>query len=157
MPVFFPPEGRLGHAPVHAQPVPVEPLQAVVFEEARFPQRQENAVLDPFLEAIMRGGAGAELGGIQRLPLATGAQDEEDGVHADAIGRAWPATAEAMGVHIFRQVHLDLSPKLIGNAPLVGYRRLVHDGTTERVAAVQQASAAARSCYSFSWVIRIGS
>src|SRR5262245_20148460 len=53
LPVFFPPEGCLGHAPVHTQPIPIEPLQAVVFEQARLPQRQEDAVPDPLLEAVV--------------------------------------------------------------------------------------------------------
>src|SRR5205085_10415397 len=79
LPVFFPPEGRLGQAPVHRQPGPVQALQAVVFEQARLPHLQEDAGLDPLLEAVVGGRARAELGGIQRLPLAAGAQAEEDG------------------------------------------------------------------------------
>src|SRR5215468_9512503 len=43
LPVFFPPEGCLGHAPVHAQPGPVDPLQAVVFEQAGLPHLEEDA------------------------------------------------------------------------------------------------------------------
>src|SRR4051812_16433441 len=74
LPVFFPPEGSLGHAPVHAQPLPVDALAAVVFQQPALPQGQEDAVGDPLLEAVVRGGAGAELGGVQRLPLAAGAQ-----------------------------------------------------------------------------------
>src|SRR5215471_18592822 len=62
-PVFFPPEGCLGHAPVHRQPGPVDPLPAVVGRRA-----------------------GAETSGVQRLPLAAGAEHEEDGFHADAVG-----------------------------------------------------------------------
>src|SRR5690348_5654193 len=42
LPVFFPPEGRLGHAPVHAQPRPVDPLELVVGQQARFPHRSEE-------------------------------------------------------------------------------------------------------------------
>src|SRR4051812_15049775 len=80
LPVFFPPEGRLGHAPVHAQPLPVDAPQAVVFQQPRLPQGQEDAVPDPLLEAVVRRRAGAEPGGVQRLPLAAGAQDKEDGV-----------------------------------------------------------------------------
>src|ERR1700757_3471765 len=91
LPVFFPPEGRLGHAPVHAQPGPVDAPRVVVFEESRLPQRQEDAVGDPLLEAIMGGGAGAELGGVQGLPLAAGAEHEEDGVHAHAVRGPGPA------------------------------------------------------------------
>jgi hypothetical protein len=56
------------------------------------------------------GGAGAELGGVEGLPLAAGAKDEEDGLQTDAVGGAWPATAEAVRIHVQREVHLDLGP-----------------------------------------------
>jgi hypothetical protein len=100
-PVFFPPEGCLGHTPVHTQPVPADPLQAVVFQQAQPPHLQEDAGLHPLLETVMGGGAGAELGRIQGLPLAARAQDEEDGIHADAIGRARASAAKAVRVHMF--------------------------------------------------------
>src|SRR5437867_1220455 len=72
-PVFFPPERCLGHTPVHAQPGPVDAFPIVVGHQARFPHGQENARRDPFLEAVVGRGAGTELGGIERFPLATGA------------------------------------------------------------------------------------
>src|SRR3954453_2176453 len=72
LPVFFPPEGRLGHAPVHAQPGPVDAHEFVVGHQAGLPQRLEDAGLDPLLEAVMGRGSGAEAGGVQGLPLATG-------------------------------------------------------------------------------------
>src|SRR5262245_13362470 len=40
-PVFFPPEGGLGHAAVHAQPGPVDALQLVVEHQASLPHGQE--------------------------------------------------------------------------------------------------------------------
>src|ERR1700745_4009449 len=63
-PVFFPPEGRLGHAPVHTHPGPIDPLPVVVGQEAGLPQRLEDALLHPQLEAVVGGGAGAEAGGV---------------------------------------------------------------------------------------------
>src|ERR1700730_688926 len=63
LPVFFPPEGRLGHAATHTQPGPVDPLQAVVFEQAALPHLEEDARADILLEAVVGRGAGAELGG----------------------------------------------------------------------------------------------
>src|SRR5215211_4588635 len=42
-PVFFPPERGLGHAPVHAQPRPVDASQGVVLQEPALPQHQEEA------------------------------------------------------------------------------------------------------------------
>src|SRR5438105_15929243 len=64
LPVFFPPEGGLGHAPVHRQPRPVDPLPVVVGEQARLPHRLEDALLHPPLEAVVGGRAGAEAGGV---------------------------------------------------------------------------------------------
>ena len=127
MPVFFPPEGRLGHAPVHRQPAPVDALQAVVLQQARLPHLEEDALLDVFLEAVVGGGAGAELGGVQRLPLAAGAQHEEDGIHADAVGGAWLAATEGMGVNVGRDAHLDFVPEVIGDAPIIGNGTVVHE------------------------------
>jgi hypothetical protein len=100
-PVFFPPEGRLGHAPVHAQPCPVDAFEAIVFEQPGLPHLVEDAGLDPLLEAVVGRGAGTEDGGVQGLPRATGAEDEEDGIHADAVGSAGLAAAEGVGVHMF--------------------------------------------------------
>jgi len=101
VPVFFPPEGCLGHAPVHAQPRPVDAFQTVVFEQPGLPHLVEDAGLHPLLEAVVGRGAGTENGGVQGLPRAAGAQDEEDGVHADPVGGAWLAAAEGVGVHMF--------------------------------------------------------
>src|SRR5438876_4578799 len=83
LPVFFPPEGCLGHAPVHTQPGPVDAFQVIIGHQTGLPQGQEDAGFDPFLDAIMGRGAGAKACGVQRLPLATGAQDIEDSFHAD--------------------------------------------------------------------------
>jgi hypothetical protein len=74
----------------------------------------------------MRCGPRAELGGVEGLPLAAGAQDEEDGVHTDAIRGTWPAAAEAMGVDVPGQEELDLLPEVVGDAPVVGSRTVVH-------------------------------
>jgi hypothetical protein len=129
LPVFFPPEGCLGHAPVHAQPLPVDTLQAGVFQQPRLPQRREDPRSDPLLKAVMRRGPRAELGGVQRFPLATGAQHEQDGIHADPVGRAWPSTAEAMGIDVAGQVHLNFTPQGVRDTPVVGNRVWVHDRT----------------------------
>src|SRR5438270_13378491 len=67
LPVFFPPEGRLGHAPVQAQERPVDPPGTVVVEQPGLPPLEEHPGLDPLLEAVVGRGARAELGGIQGL------------------------------------------------------------------------------------------
>jgi hypothetical protein len=66
------------------------------------------------------GGTGAEAGGVQGLPLAAGAQHEEDGLHTDAVGRARPTAAEAVRVLVFGEQRGDGLPQVIGDAPLVG-------------------------------------
>jgi hypothetical protein len=129
LPVFFPPEGRLGHAPVHRQPGPVDALQAVVLQQAGLPHLEEDALADVLLEAVVGGRAGAEAGGAQRLPLAAGTEDEEDGVHADAVGGARLAAAEGVGVDVGGDAHLDLGPEVVGDAPVVGDGTVVHEHT----------------------------
>jgi len=83
------------------------------------------------LEAVVGRGSGTELGGVQRLPLAAGAEDEEDGVHAYPIGRARASAAEAMRIHMLREVHRNFCPEAIRDAPVIGYRMFVHGGTKE--------------------------
>ena len=90
----------------------------------------------------MGGGAWAEAGGVQGLPLAAGAQDEEDGLHADAVGGARPATAEAVGVLVFGEEFLHALPHLIGDAPVVGDGTSVHGQDSVR----PQLSNTKRSC-----------
>ena len=138
LPAFFPPEGCLGHTPIHRQPVPLNAFQAIIFQQARLPHFEEHALLDPQLEAIMGRGTGAKLGGIQRLPLAAGAQDEEDGIHTHAVGRGWPTTAEAMGVHTLGDQPFDLRPQIIGDAPVLGYNSSAHGRVQPLDAAVRK-------------------
>jgi hypothetical protein len=119
-PVFFPPEGCLGHAPVHAQPFPVDALQVVVVQQAELPHLEEDALPDPQLEAVVGGGTGAEFGGVQCLPLAAGAQDVEDGIQTDAIRSRGPAAAETMGVDSLGDADVQLLPEIIGDTPVLG-------------------------------------
>jgi len=157
LPVFFPPEGRLGHAPVHAQPGPVDRLQAVVLQQAHPPHLQKDAGLDPFLEAVVGGGAGAEEGGVEGLPAAAGAQVIEDGIHANAIGGARLAAAEGVGVDVLWEEPLDLLPEVIGDAPGLGALKRVHREDLAGWSAAQGTRAAACAGYSSPGVIRIGS
>src|SRR5205807_3174670 len=53
LPVFFPPEGRLGQAPVHRDPGPVQALPVVVGHQAGLPEGLEDARRDPFLETVV--------------------------------------------------------------------------------------------------------
>src|SRR5262245_18036751 len=128
LPVFFPPQRGLGRAPVHAQPRPVDPPPVVVGQEAVLPQRQEDALLDPQLEAVVGGGAGAEAGGGQRLPLAAGAQHEQDRLHAGAFVGARLGAAEGVGVGVLGDEQGDGVPQVVGDAPLVLHTRAGHAG-----------------------------
>ena len=134
-PVFFPPEGCLRHAPVHAQPAPVDAAHAIVFQQTALPQGLKHSGGDPLLEAIVRGGAGTELGGIERFPLAAGAQDKENGVHANAIRCTRSAPAEAMSVLVVGQMDFDLTPEVIGDAPVIRHNSSSHSRPSKRVAA----------------------
>ena len=126
LPVFFPPEGRLGHAPVHTQPVPVDALPVVVGHQAVFPERLEEAGTHPLLEAVVGRGPRAEAGGVQGLPLTAGAQHEEDGLQADAVGRARPAASETVRVFVFGEQRRDGLPQVVGDAPSIGDGTFVH-------------------------------
>ncbi len=64
----------------------------------------------------MRRRMRAQLRLVERVPLAAGPQDEEDGVCASAISDAWPPTPKAMGVDRDRQQRLEDRPQLIGDA-----------------------------------------
>src|SRR5262249_41155089 len=88
---------------------------------------------------------------------AAGAQDIEDGVHANALRRARPAAAEAVRVRVDGEVYRNLRPQVIGDAPVVGYRTVVHDSNGGKRSAKRATSVAAGSCHSFLGVIRIGS
>src|SRR5215210_5297044 len=52
-PVFFPSERGLRHRAVHAQPLPVNPLQLLKLLPPRPPQLYEHPGRHPFLKAIM--------------------------------------------------------------------------------------------------------
>jgi hypothetical protein len=78
----------------------------------------------------MGGGSGAELGGVQGLPLTAGTQHEEDGLHADAVGLAGPTAAEAVSVWVFGQQGSDGFPEIIRDAPIVGDGAFVHGRTS---------------------------
>ena len=132
LPVFFPPERCLGHAAVHAQPVPVDAFEVVVGHQARLPHGEEDSRLDPVLEAVVGGRAGAIASGIERFPLAASAQHEKDRFHTDAIRRARTAAAEAMGVFMFGQEEGHGLPQFIRDTPGFGDGTVVHDKLTHK-------------------------
>jgi hypothetical protein len=97
-------------------------VKVVVGHQARLPHRLEDTGGDPFLEAIMGGGTRAKARGVQSLPLTTGAEYEEDGLHTDAVGGPRPAAAETMGVLVFGKQQREAFPQVVRDMPLI------HDG-----------------------------
>lgn len=89
LPVFFPPERGLGHGSVQRLPLPIDPLEVLVFLEGDGPQLAEEALFDQPLEIAMDGAAGAELPR-DGLPLAAGAQDIENAVEGSAPTEGGP-------------------------------------------------------------------
>ena len=160
MPVFFPPEGCLGHAAVHAQPGPVDAFPVVVGQQAHFPHLLEDTRREPLLEAIVGGGTRAKAGGVQGLPLAARTQHEEDGVHAHAVGGTRPAAAEAMGVFVFGKQQGDALPQVVRDMPVVHSGHIHKNGVVHGCTSSMQlpeGTSAAYSNYRLSGVIRIGS
>jgi hypothetical protein len=90
LPVFFPPEGGLGHAPVEALPLPVDADPVVVLVQGDLPQGAEHAPLLPPLEVPVQAAPGPELGR-GGLPVAAGPQDVEDAVEHPAVRQPGPA------------------------------------------------------------------
>jgi hypothetical protein len=75
----------------------------------------------------MGGGPGTELGSVQSLPLASGAENEEDGIGTDAVGGAWATAAEAVGVDMFGDADFQRVPEVVWDAPIVGNCGGIHD------------------------------
>jgi hypothetical protein len=103
----------------------------VVGHQARLPQFQEDPGSDPLLETVVGRRTRTEAGGIERLPLAAGAQDEEDGFHANAVGDAGTPAPKPMGVFVFGKEHLDGVPKVVGDAPLISSLGAFHVAASE--------------------------
>jgi hypothetical protein len=117
LPTFFPPKGRFGYRPIHGKPVPVDALQEVILPQTDLPEIEEDAGLAPFLEAAMGRTAGADGGGVERIPLAAGSKHEEDGVHGSAVGHGGSVAAQRMGLS-WGQERLDTLPQRVRDAPI---------------------------------------
>jgi hypothetical protein len=95
-PVFFPSKRRLRHCTVHRQPAPVQANELIVEFERLYPRALEHTGFGPFNEASMRRRARADVGRVERVPLAARPQHEEDGVHSIAVWHPWVMAAERM-------------------------------------------------------------
>jgi hypothetical protein len=65
----------------------------------------------------MRRRRGANPGGIESIPLTTGSQHKENGVHRRSVIHTTTMTAQRMRRLVRRQDRLDLAPEFIGDAP----------------------------------------
>jgi hypothetical protein len=94
-------------------------LQGVVFFQTQLPELLKDARFGPLLKATMSGAAGADAGGVQRVPLAAGAQSKQDGVHGLAVVHA--RVVAPQGVRLGRREQGgDLGPQFIGDLPISG-------------------------------------
>ncbi len=109
-PVFFPAQRGFGHGPVHGQPLPVDPPPFLEALDASLPECEKDVCLHPFLEPIVRGRMGTQLGLVEGLPRASRSQDRKDRVGAISIRDAWSSTTEAMGIDMHRQQWLQHGP-----------------------------------------------
>jgi hypothetical protein len=91
LPVFFPPEGSFGHAPVDALPVPVDAEHVVVLAQGGLPEFAEHAARLPALEVAVQAAARTELGR-DGFPVTSRAQNIEDAVENLAVRQAWTPT-----------------------------------------------------------------
>ena len=86
-------------APSMLKKAPVQTLQFIITFQSHLPKPQEDPGGGPFLKAQMGRRAGANARGVQRLPLATGAQHVEDTVGAGPVWNPGPSSAQRVGIH----------------------------------------------------------
>jgi hypothetical protein len=84
------------------------------------PQFLKDAGRDPLLKAVVGRGFGTQVGLVQGLPLAAGAEDVENGVSAAAVGNARSPTAEAVRVEANGNKRLKDGPEGIRDAEAAG-------------------------------------
>src|ERR1700687_3516323 len=68
-PLFFPAQRSLGHCAIHAQPVPIQPVQFLKACQPAGPEFQKDACRFPFLKATMGGRTGTQVRLIESFPL----------------------------------------------------------------------------------------
>jgi hypothetical protein len=65
----------------------------------------------------MGGTTGTEARLVQRIPLAAGAEHEEDGIHRLPILDPWPVAPERVWLP-WREQRLDVLPQFVGYPPI---------------------------------------
>ena len=125
-PVVSPAQGSLGHAVVQCQPLPVNALQFLAFQQAAPPECLEYTCINPFPEAAIRRRAGADSGAVQRIPLHACSPHQKDYVNRSAVRHSRPVASQWMLLRQ-RQERLHLLPQRIGHSPALATLRLTHD------------------------------
>src|SRR3981081_3299993 len=95
-PVFFPAQWGLGQGAIEGQPIPVNALEFVVFQQAKAPKGSKHTRIDPVPKAPVRRRAGTDAGAVQRIPLHARTQYQQDGIHGGAVWNPRPMTAQWM-------------------------------------------------------------
>ncbi len=145
-PVFFPTQWCLGHRAVEAQERPVDAFRFVVAFQRAVEKFLEDTGLAPLLESVVRRRTGADARHVERLPLTSGAKDEQDTIQTIPVRPPWPTAAETMRVHPLGEKRLKEHPKLIRyRKPPISHHEPPSSGTT------------AKTSIGHSWVFRIGS
>ncbi len=119
-PVFFPAQRCFGQRPIHRLIRPFDPIEVVVLLQPQRPELLEHAGLGPLLEAAMRGTAGTDAGGPQRVPLTAGTQHVKDGVHGTAVLYARAMAAKRMRWRR-RQQWFNPYPHRVWHAPVADF------------------------------------
>ena len=117
---IFPSQRGLCYRPVHTQPFPVYPFQFIKALHSDLPESEKDPGLYPFLETVMGGGAGNQIGRIQGLPLATGAQHVENGIGALSIWPPGATSTQRVSVPVLGKKGLEHLPQFIGNTKAGG-------------------------------------
>src|SRR5438105_5808401 len=117
-PVFFPAERCLAHRAIHRQPSPVDAFEFVVVQQALLPEVQEDSRCAPRLKPAVGRRTRADARPIQCVPLTSGPQHEEDGVHGVTGRYRWLMTPERVGLGRWKQ-RFHLLPQCVRNAPAV--------------------------------------
>lgn len=81
-----------GHCSIDALPIPGNPLQFVIIDQASLPECQEKPGLSPLQKVTVNGTGATELLLWQSLPVATGSQHIDNALK-DPSGWQWLASA----------------------------------------------------------------
>lgn len=119
-------ERRFRHGAVHRKPRPVDAPNFVIREQSARHKGRENSGRSPFLKAAMRGARRADAGCVERIPLRTGAKNEENRFHDCSIRNTLPMSSERVIALDFRDERFELNPEIVGKRPSVFLRCKSH-------------------------------